>query len=194
MSTRELASIQPQVGRLEWLRAARRTRFLSWLSLAWMGVEGAIAIVAGILAGSIALIGFGIDSAIEGIASLVIVWRFTGSRLLSHLAEERAQKLVALQFFLLAPYVTAESIHKLVASEQPDTSWIGIGLVASSLVGMPFLGIAKRRLADTLGSAATRGEGAQNLSSAPTSPAPSSSGCSEIPSSVSGGSTQPLRS
>jgi divalent metal cation (Fe/Co/Zn/Cd) transporter len=163
MTTRELTGIQPQPGRPEWLRAARRARFLSWLSLAWMGVEGAIAIAAGILAGSIALIGFGIDSAIEGVASLVIVWRFTGSRLLSHLAEERAQKLVALQFFLLAPYVTAEAIHKLVASEQPDTSWIGIGLVTSSVVGMPFLGIAKRRLADTLGSAATRGEGAQNL-------------------------------
>jgi divalent metal cation (Fe/Co/Zn/Cd) transporter len=163
MSTRELAVIQPQVGRPEWLRAARRARLLSWLSLAWMGAEGAIAVVAGILAGSIALIGFGIDSAIEGIASLVIVWRFTGSRLLSHLAEERAQKLVAVQFFLLAPYVTAESIHKLVTSEQPETSWVGIGLVSSSIVVMPFLGIAKRRLADTLGSVATRGEAMQNL-------------------------------
>jgi divalent metal cation (Fe/Co/Zn/Cd) transporter len=128
-----------------------------------MGAEGAIAIAAGILAGSIALIGFGIDSAIEGLASLVIVWRFTGSRLLSHLAEERAQKLVAIQFFLLAPYVTAEAIHKLVASEQPETSWVGIGLVSSSIVVMPFLGIAKRRLADTLGSVATRGEAMQNL-------------------------------
>jgi hypothetical protein len=68
-----------------------------------MGAEGAIAITAGILAGSIALIGFGSDSAIEGVASLVIVWRFTGHRLLSHAAEERAQKLVAIQFFLLAP-------------------------------------------------------------------------------------------
>jgi divalent metal cation (Fe/Co/Zn/Cd) transporter len=163
MTTRDLAVIQPQVGRPEWLRAARRARFLSWLSLAWMGAEGAIAIAAGILAGSIALIGFGIDSAIEGLASLVIVWRFTGSRLLSHLAEERAQKLVAIQFFLLAPYVTAEAIHKLVASEQAETSWIGIGLVSSSVAVMPFLGIAKRRLADTLGSVATRGEAMQNI-------------------------------
>jgi divalent metal cation (Fe/Co/Zn/Cd) transporter len=163
MTTRDMAVIQPQMGGSEWLRAARRARFLSWLSLAWMGVEGAVAIVAGILAGSIALIGFGIDSAIEGVASLVIVWRFTGSRLLSHAAEQRAQKLVAIQFFLLAPYVTAEAIHKLVTSEQPETSWIGIGLVSSSVVAMPFLGIAKRRLADTLGSVATPGDGAQNL-------------------------------
>ena len=128
-----------------------------------MGAEGAIAITAGILAGSIALISFGIDSAIEGFASLIIVWRFTGSRLLSHAAEERAQKLVAVQFFVLAPYVGYEAIHKLLTSEQPQTSWIGIALVTSSAIGMPFLGIAKRRLADKLGSVATRGEGTQNL-------------------------------
>lgn len=155
---------EPVVARSpDWLRAAQRARLLSWLSLAWMGAEGGIAIVAGILAGSIALVGFGIDSAIEGIASLVIVWRFTGARLHSGRAEQRAQKLVAAQFFLLAPYVAAESIHKLVTAEHPETSWLGIGLAASSLIGMPLLGIAKRRLADQLGSAATRGEGTQNL-------------------------------
>ena len=147
----------------EWLRAARRARLLSWISLAWMAAEGAIAVTAGVLAGSIALVAFGIDSAIEGFASLVIVWRFTGNRLLSHGAEQRAQKLVALQFFLLAPYVTAEAVHKLVTGEHAETSWLGIALVTTSLVGMPLLGLAKRRLADTLGSAATRGEGTQNL-------------------------------
>jgi divalent metal cation (Fe/Co/Zn/Cd) transporter len=147
----------------EWHQAARKARLLSWLSLAWMGAEGAIAITAGVLAGSIALISFGLDSAIEGFASLVIVWRFTGSRLLSHTAEGRAQKLVAAQFFLLAPYVAFEAVHKLVSAEQPGTSWLGIALVSSSVVGMPLLGIAKRRLADTLGSVATRGEGTQNL-------------------------------
>jgi divalent metal cation (Fe/Co/Zn/Cd) transporter len=128
-----------------------------------MGAEGAIAITAGVLAGSIALLSFGLDSAIEGFASLVIVWRFTGSRLLSHAAEERAQKLVAVQFFLLAPYVTFEAVHRLVAGERPETSWLGIALVTSSAIGMPFLGLAKRRLADRLGSVATRGEGTQNL-------------------------------
>ena len=61
------------------------------------------AIIAGIVAGSIALIGFGLDSAIEGFARVVIVWRFTGRRTLSHEAEDRAQKLVAIQFFILAP-------------------------------------------------------------------------------------------
>lgn len=168
MSARDLTLAEPTRARPvqtsgEWLRAAGRARLLSWVSLAWMGAEGAIAVTAGILAGSIALVGFGIDSAIEGVASLVIVWRFTGSRLPSLAAEGRAQRLVAMQFFLLAPYVAAEAIHKLVVADRPETSWIGIGLVASSVVGMPFLGIAKRRLASTLGSVATRGEGTQNL-------------------------------
>jgi divalent metal cation (Fe/Co/Zn/Cd) transporter len=128
-----------------------------------MGAEGGIAIAAGIMAGSIALIGFGIDSAIEGIASLVIVWRFTGHRLLSQTAEERAQKLVAVQFFLLAPYVAYEAVRHLVTGAEADISVLGMALTATSLVGMPVLGIAKQRLAETLGSSATHGEGAQNL-------------------------------
>ena len=78
---------------------------LSWLSLAWMTVEGGVAISAGLVASSIALVGFGLDSAIEGFASLVIVWRFSRSRMFSAAAETRAQKLVAIQFFVLAPYV-----------------------------------------------------------------------------------------
>jgi divalent metal cation (Fe/Co/Zn/Cd) transporter len=154
---------QPAEPSTDWLRAARRAKQLSWLSLVWMGAEGAIAITAGILAGSIALIGFGIDSAIEGVASLVIVWRFTGHRLLSPVAEERAQKLVAIQFFILAPYVAVEALRHLAGAEHPETSVLGMGLTATSLVGMPFLGIAKQRLAATLGSSATHGEGAQNL-------------------------------
>jgi divalent metal cation (Fe/Co/Zn/Cd) transporter len=165
MSTPEL-TVQPvaqPVRSAEWHEAARKARLLSWLSLAWMGAEGVIALAAGIAAGSIALISFGLDSFIEGFASLVIVWRFTGWRLHSHGAESRAQKLVAIQFFLLAPYVAFEALHKLWTAEQPSTSWLGIALVTSSLIGMPALGIAKRRLADRLGSVATRGEGTQNL-------------------------------
>ena len=147
----------------EWLATAKRARLLSWISLVWMGAEGAIAITAGIVAGSIALVGFGIDSAIEGVASLVIVWRFTGHRLLSHAAEDRAQKLVAVQFFLLAPFVSFEAVRHLITAHEAETSVLGMVLTATSLVGMPFLGIAKQRLASTLGSSATHGEGAQNL-------------------------------
>ena len=107
MSTVELPHVR--TGSPEYLRLARRAKLLSWGSLAYMAVEGLVAIVAGVVAGSIALIGFGLDSAIEGFASVVIVWRFTGWRTFSHHAEERAQKLVAIQFFLLAPYVAIES-------------------------------------------------------------------------------------
>lgn len=148
-------------GRYEQL--AGRVKLLSWLSLAWMTVEGAVAIVAGIVAGSIALVGFGLDSAIEGFASVIIIWRFTGRRVFSHGAEQRAQKLVAVQFFLLAPYVGYESIKGLIAGEHPDVSWVGIGLAIGSVILMPMLGIAKQRLADRLGSAATAGEGRQNM-------------------------------
>src|SRR5438093_11088638 len=83
----------------------RRVKQLSWLSLAWMTAEGAIGVTAGILANSIALIGYGLDSTIEGIASIVIIWRFTGHRINSDHADTRAQKVVALSFFLLAPYI-----------------------------------------------------------------------------------------
>src|SRR4051794_7815250 len=109
----------------EWLAAARRARMLSWLSLVWMGLEGGIALFAGIVAGSVALIGFGIDSAIEGLASVIIIWRFTGSRMLSDAAEERAQKLVAIQFFLLAPYVGYEAVAHLAAGDHPEVSFLG---------------------------------------------------------------------
>jgi divalent metal cation (Fe/Co/Zn/Cd) transporter len=144
-------------------RLARRVRLLSWVSLAWMTAEGAIAIAAGLAAGSIALVGFGIDSAIEGLASAIIVWRFTGHRIFSDAAETRAQKLVAVQFFLLAPYVAYESVMALATGERPDVTWVGIALAATSMVGMPILGVAKQRLADRLDSAATKGEGRQNM-------------------------------
>jgi divalent metal cation (Fe/Co/Zn/Cd) transporter len=150
-------------GSVDYLRLARRAKLLSWASLAYMGLEGAVAVVAGIVAGSIALIGFGIDSAIEGFASVVIVWRFTGSRALSHKAEERAQKLVAIQFFILAPYVGVEAIRALVSGDRPDESIVGIALAASSLVVMPLLGRAKQRIGRRIGSSATASEGKQNL-------------------------------
>lgn len=147
----------------EFERLVRRARFLSWLSLVWMTAEGAIALTVGIIAGSIALVGFGIDSAIEGFASLVIVWRFTGARMFSDHAEERAQKLVAVQFFLLAPYVGYEAIHALVTGSHPDSSALGIALAATSVIGMPLLGRAKQRIGERLGSVATKGEGMQNM-------------------------------
>jgi divalent metal cation (Fe/Co/Zn/Cd) transporter len=158
-----IAPAAPRIDEATYRRLAGRVRSLSWLSLAWMAVEGGVAIAAGLVAGSIALIGFGLDSAIEGFASMIIVWRFTGHRMFSAHAEERAQKLVAIQFFLLAPYVAIESVRALIGGERPDPSWVGIGLALSSVTLMPMLGIAKQRLADQLGSAATKGEGRQNI-------------------------------
>src|SRR5687767_16018878 len=93
----------------------RRARLLSWLSLIWIGAEGAVALAAGIVAGSVALIGFGIDSVIEGLASVVIIWLFTGWRKGSARAELRAQRLVAVQFFILAPYIGYQAIHALAS-------------------------------------------------------------------------------
>jgi divalent metal cation (Fe/Co/Zn/Cd) transporter len=150
-------------GSRQYLRLASRAKWLSWASLAYMAVEGLVAIVAGAAAGSIALIGFGLDSAIEGFASVVIVWRFTGWRTLSHKAEDRAQKLVAVQFFILAPYVAFESVRNLVNAERPDESLVGIALAASSLLVMPLLGRAKQRIGARMGSSATASEGKQNL-------------------------------
>ena len=150
-------------GSADYLRLARRARLLSWASLAYMGLEGVVAVVAGVVAGSIALIGFGIDSAIEGFASVVIVWRFTGSRTLSEAAERKAQKLVAIQFFILAPYVGVEAIRSLINADRPEESVVGIALAVSSLVIMPLLGRAKQRLARRIGSSATASEGKQNL-------------------------------
>lgn len=151
------------IGRDERERLATRVRLLSWVSLVYMTFEGGVAILAGVLAGSIALIGFGIDSAIEGFASAIIVWRFTGHRIVSEAAETRAQKLVGLQFFLLAPYVAVESVRALISQDRTDVTWLGIALAASSLVVMPYLGVAKGRLAERLGSPATKGEGRQNM-------------------------------
>jgi cation efflux family protein len=128
-----------------------------------MTIEGGVAIVAGIAASSIALVGFGLDSAIEGVASAIVIWRFTGDRVFSHAAEERAQKLVAVQFFLLAPFVGFESMKALIEGEHAAVSRVGIALAVGSVVFMPMLGIAKERLADRLGSAATKGEGRQNM-------------------------------
>jgi divalent metal cation (Fe/Co/Zn/Cd) transporter len=147
----------------EWLRLANRAKQLSWLSLAWLTVEGSVAIVAGVMAGSVALIAFGLDSAIEGVASIVIVWRFSGWRLLSERAEQRALRLVAIQFFILAPFIIYEGLEKLIVSGEVETSWLGIGLTIATLAICQPLGLAKRRIGAKLGSGATVGEGLQNL-------------------------------
>jgi len=136
---------------------------LSWFSLAWMTIEGAVGVIAGLVAGSVALLGFGLDSAIEGAASVIVIWRFTGTRTHSETSERRAQRAVAISFLLLAPYIALDAVVTLATGHHPETSWIGIGLAVGSIVLMPLLGRAKRRLGRQLDSAATAGEGTQNM-------------------------------
>ena len=145
-----------------WLRAARQARWLAWISLAWMCTEGGIGLWQGLAAGSIALTGWALGSAVEGLASVIVVWRFTGSRTLSPTAERRAQRGVAVSFWVLAPYIAAESMRDLLTSHHAETTVIGIVLTAVALLEMPLLGRTKHKLAARLGSAATAGEGTQN--------------------------------
>ncbi len=152
-----------QHGSADWQRAAARASLLSWASLFYMAAEGAVAIAAAVMAGSVALLGLGVDSLIEGLGSVIIVWRFSGTRTLSETAEDRAQKAIAVSFFLLAPYIAYEAITKLASGEHPSTSWLGIGLAITSLIIMPFLGTAKKRLGAQLDSDATTEAGVQNL-------------------------------
>lgn len=157
------ARIDVLPGSPPWLRLARLAKLLAALTLVWLGIEGTIGVIAGILAGSVALVAFGLDSAIEGLASIIVIWRFTGTRTISADAERRAQKWVAISFFLLAPYVAAEAIETLIEGAAAETSWLGIGLTSGTLVLCPWLGWAKQRIGGKLGSRATYGEGTQNV-------------------------------
>jgi divalent metal cation (Fe/Co/Zn/Cd) transporter len=139
----------------------RRARQLAWGGIAWHVVEFGIALGAGIAASSIALIGFGADSLIEALAGFVVIWLFTGRRLHSTRAERRAQQMIAASFFVLAAYVTVESIRTLVSGSHPETSWVGVGLAAFTAVTMPLLAVAKRRVGNNLHSAATVKEASQ---------------------------------
>jgi divalent metal cation (Fe/Co/Zn/Cd) transporter len=152
-------ALQPE----ERARFQRRARTLAWGGIAWHFIEFAIAVGAGIAAGSIALIGFGADSLIESVAGFVVIWLFTGRRLHSDTAERRAQQLIAASFFVLAAYVGVEAIRTLVQGDHPEASWVGIGLAAVTAPTMPLLALAKRRVGSKLGSSATVKEGAQNM-------------------------------
>jgi divalent metal cation (Fe/Co/Zn/Cd) transporter len=145
-----------------WEGAARAARWLAWASLAWMCTEGAVGLWQGLTAGSAALTGWALGSAVEGLASVIVIWRFTGARALSETAERRAQRGVAVSFWLLAPYIAAQSGWDLADGHHPRATAAGIALTAVAVAVMPLLGRAKHRLAARLGSAATAGEGTQN--------------------------------
>jgi divalent metal cation (Fe/Co/Zn/Cd) transporter len=144
-------------------RLVARARLLAWLGIGWHGIEAAVAIGAGIAAGSVALVGFGADSVVESIAGFVLIWRFGAGRQASEAAERRAYRLIGLSFWVIAAYVAVEALRQLIGGAHPETSWIGIGLAAITLATMPPLAHAKAKVAVGLGSAATKAEGRQNM-------------------------------
>jgi divalent metal cation (Fe/Co/Zn/Cd) transporter len=140
-----------------------RARRLAWLGLAWHVVEAAVAVGAGIVAASPALLGFGADSLVEAGAGLVVLWLMADGRSGSPAAERRAQQLIAVSFLVLAAYIGFEAVRDLIAGHHPDVSWVGVGLAAITLATMPPLAVAKRRVGERLGSAATASESRQTM-------------------------------
>lgn len=146
-----------------WQRTASRARALSWASLAWMAVEGVVGLLAGLQAGALSVVVWAASSFVEALASAIVIWRFTGERRLSQRSERAAQRLVAGSFLALVPVFCFEAIRRLVDGGTASSSAIGIAVTASAIVLMPGLGWAKMRLGRRLSSAATAGEGIQNL-------------------------------
>jgi cation diffusion facilitator family transporter len=140
-------------------RLQRRGVRLEWFTVAWNVTEALVAIAAGLAAGSIALIGFGVDSGIEVIAAGALLWRFARAKADASedehsTAERQALYVVSATFFALAAYISVEATHALVSREEPETSAVGLLLSVVSLVVMPTLAYAKQRTGRALGSRA----------------------------------------
>lgn len=141
-------------------RLLRRARQLAWAGIGWHAIEATVAVTAGVVAGSVALVGFGADSLIEAMAGSVVIWRLASTHVM---AERRAQQLIAASFYALGAYVAVEAIRSLAAVDRPGVSWVGIGLSIFTLATMPPLATAKARVADALGSSATKSESRQTM-------------------------------
>lgn len=141
----------------------RRGRYLEYFTIGYNSLEGLIAVAAGLLAGSIALVGFGFDSLIEVTSGAVLLWR-----LHADLDEERRERVEAISlrivgacFVLLALYVSYDSVKSLIRREVPQESIVGIVLAAASLIVMPLLVRAKRKVARRIKSAALMADSKQ---------------------------------
>jgi divalent metal cation (Fe/Co/Zn/Cd) transporter len=136
--------------------AVRKARWLNAGTIGWNAIEGIVAVSAGLVAGSVSLVGFGFDSAIEVSAALVLTWRLHQERKggCMQTSDRRATRAIAVSFLVLAGYVGVESIRDLLSATRPASSAVGIVMAALSLAVMPFLARAKRALAPALGSAA----------------------------------------
>ena len=142
-------------------RFGRRAQLLAGASVTYNVVEAVIAITAGLVAGSVALVGFGLDSVVEVSSGLIILWQFRHP--MPENRERRALRLMALSFFALAGYVTFESARALLGGHEPAPSPVGIGLAIASLIVMPFLSWAQRRTGRALGSNAVVADSTQTL-------------------------------
>jgi divalent metal cation (Fe/Co/Zn/Cd) transporter len=129
-------------------RLTRCGFWLEYASMAWMTVEAAAAIAAGVIASSIALIGFGLDSVIEFFAAAIVVWQLRGE---SGERETRAVRLIGITFFALAAYLAVESIQALISQTKPEQSVLGLAVTAAALLVMPSLAWAKWRTGQALG-------------------------------------------
>lgn len=142
-------------------RLGRRAQLLAAASVGYNVVEAVIAITAGVVAGSVALVGFGLDSIVEVSSGLIILWQFRHP--LPESRERTALRLMAVSFFALAAYVAVESVRALAGGHDPDPSPVGIALAAASLAIMPFLSWAQRRTGRALGSNAVVADSTQTL-------------------------------
>lgn len=154
-----------QLAPAEEQRLLRRAWWLTAATIAWNLIEAVIAIGSGLIAGSIALVGFGLDSLVEVSSALVIAWRLSKQSTdqgMNERNERRAVRLIAGTFFLIAAYVAYDSISKLLGiSDEPEHSTIGLALTAVSVVVMPTLAWAKRKVANALGSVALKADAAE---------------------------------
>ena len=139
----------------------RRARLLAGASVAYNVIEAVVAITSGRIADSTALVGFGLDSTVEVMSGLVILWQF--GHPVPEEREHLARRLIAVSFFALAAYVTVESVRAVLTREQPDPSVVGIALAALSLVVMPLLSLWQRRTGRELGSGAVVADSTQTL-------------------------------
>jgi divalent metal cation (Fe/Co/Zn/Cd) transporter len=142
-------------------RLGRRAQLLACASVTYNVIEAAIAITVGLVAGSVALVGFGLDSIVEVSSGLIILWQFRHA--MPQTRERQALRLMALSFWALAVYVSFESARALVTGHDPESSPVGIGLAIASLLVMPFLSWAQRRTGRQLGSAAVVADSTQTL-------------------------------
>lgn len=138
----------------------RRGRWLEYLTISWNTLEAAVALGAGLAAGSVALVGFGVGSVIETSSGAVLLWRLRdGER--GEARERLTQRLVGVSFLLLAAYVAFNAVKSLVRREPPGASYVGIAMAALSLIVMPLLARAKRRVAAELNSRAMKADSRQ---------------------------------